>query len=62
MTMINLFELEAVSGGDDGQYTFYWDTVIYLSKRTGKTLEKLLADLRDAGQPQEMIDYVIEHW
>ena len=62
MTMISLFELEAISGGDDGQYTFYWDTVIYLSKRTGKTLEEVLSELRNCGQPQEMIDYIIANW
>ena len=37
MTKLDLFELEKVTGGDfDGQYTYYWDTVIFLSKRWEK--------------------------
>ena len=44
MTKLDLFELEKVTGGEsDEQYTYYWDTVIALSKMVGKTLEELLS-------------------
>ena len=44
MTKLDLFELEKVTGGEsDEQYTYYWDTVIALSKMVGKTLEEFLS-------------------
>ena len=63
MTKLDLFELEKVTGGEsDEQYTYYWDTVIALSKMVGKTLEELLSELQSCGQPQEMIDYITDNW
>ena len=60
---LNMEKLEMVTGGEsDGQYTYYWDTVIVLAKMAGKTLEEVLSELHDCGQPQEMIDYVADHW
>ena len=63
MTKLNLIELEKVTGGEsDGEYTYYWDVCIYVSKKAGKTLEEVLSELRFCGQPQNMIDYIAANW
>lgn len=63
MTKLSLIELEQVTGGEsDEEYTYYWDVCIYVSKKAGKSLDQVLAELRSCGQPQNMIDYVIANW
>lgn len=63
MTALNPFDLEKVTGGkQDEEYTFYWDTIIFLWKKTGKSLEELLSNLIAQDRPQAQIDYIAANW
>ena len=63
MTALNYMELEKVAGGEiKDRDIFHLDMIILVSKMGGRTLEYVLAELREAGYSQEQQDYVAANW
>ena len=63
MTTLNFIELEKVTGGEvDEREIFHLDMIILVSKMGGRTLNYVLAELREAGYTQDALDYVAANW
>ena len=63
MTKLNFIELEKVTGGEvEESEIFHLDLIILVSKMGGRTLDYVLAELREAGYTQDALDYVAANW
>ena len=63
MTTLNYIELEKVTGGEvEDSEIFHLDMIILVSKMGGRTLDYVLAELREAGYTQDALDYVAANW
>ena len=63
MTTLNFIELEKVTGGEvEEREIFHLDMIILVSKMAGRTLDYVLAELREAGYTQDAQDYVAANW
>ena len=63
MTKLNFIELEKVTGGEvEESEIFHLDLIILVSKMGGRTLNYVLAELREAGYTQDALDYVAANW
>ena len=52
-----------VTGGEvDEREIFHLDMIILVSKMGGRTLDYVLAELREAGYTQDALDYVAANW
>ena len=63
MTTLNYIELEKVTGGEvDERDIFHLDMIILVSKMAYRTLDYVLAEMREAGYSQDAQDYVAAKW
>ena len=63
MTALKNLEVEKVAVGEiKDSDIFHLDMIILVSKMGGRTLEYVLAELREAGYSQEQQDYVAANW
>ena len=63
MTTLNFIALEKVTGGEvDEREIFHLDLIILVSKMGGRTLDYVLAEMREDGYSKDAQDYVAAHW
>ena len=63
MTKLNFIELEKVTGGEvEDSEIFHLDMIILVSKMGGRTLDYVLAEMREDGYSKDAQDYVAAHW
>ena len=63
MKTLNHIDLEKAAGGEvDEREIFHLDTIILVSKLAGRTVDYVLAELREAGYSQDALDYIAANW